>query len=46
VFMTAKIQPAEISYYKELGAIDVIPKPFDPMTLADRVRAIWSQRNG
>jgi len=46
VFMTAKVQPAEISIYKELGAIDVIPKPFDPMTLAERVRAIWSQRNG
>jgi len=46
VFMTAKVQPAEISIYKELGAIDVIPKPFDPMTLAERVRAIWSQRTG
>ncbi len=45
-FMTAKIQPAEIVHYKSLGALDVIPKPFDPMTLASQVRAIWETRNG
>ncbi|MEG3639330.1 response regulator [Magnetococcus sp. PR-3] len=41
IFMTAKVQPQEIAEYKALGAIDVITKPFDPMTLADRVRQIW-----
>ncbi len=41
VFMTAKVQPAEIAHFKSLGACDVIPKPFDPMNLADQVRAIW-----
>jgi CheY-like chemotaxis protein len=40
-FMTAKVQPTEIAHYKALGARDVIPKPFDPMTLASQVRAIW-----
>lgn len=40
-FMTAKVQPAEVAQYKALGARDVIPKPFDPMTLASQVRAIW-----
>jgi len=40
-FMTAKVQPAEVAYYKSLGARDVIAKPFDPMTLASQVRAIW-----
>lgn len=44
VFMTAKIQPSEIAYYKSLGAIDVIAKPFDPMTLADQIRLIWEKR--
>ena len=43
-FMTAKIQPAEIAHYKSLGALDVISKPFDPMTLANQVRAIWEAR--
>lgn len=41
VFMTAKVQPAEVAEYKALGAADVIAKPFDPMTLADNVRTIW-----
>ena len=43
-FMTAKIQPAEVAHYKSLGALDVIPKPFDPMTLAGQVRSIWEQQ--
>lgn len=45
-FMTAKVQPAEVAHYKSLGALDVIPKPFDPMTLAGQVLAIWEQHNG
>ncbi|MBI5040087.1 MAG: response regulator [Gammaproteobacteria bacterium] len=45
-FMTAKVRPQEIAQYKQLGAIEVIPKPFDPMTLSDRVRAIWELRHG
>jgi CheY-like chemotaxis protein len=42
-FMTAKVQPQEVAHYKELGAKDVIPKPFDPMNLADQVRKVWNQ---
>jgi CheY-like chemotaxis protein len=45
-FMTAKVQPAEVAQYKALGALDVIPKPFDPMALAGQVRAIWERRGG
>ena len=45
VFMTAKVQPQEVEHYKSLGAIDVIAKPFDPMTLASQVRAAWDKRN-
>lgn len=43
VFMTAKVQPDEVARYKELGAVDVIPKPFDPMTLAGKVQSIWER---
>lgn len=43
VFMTAKAQPNEISEYQSLGAIGVIPKPFDPLTLADQIRQLWVQ---
>lgn len=41
IFMTAKVQPQEIEEYKALGAIDVISKPFDPMTLPETVKALW-----
>jgi two-component system, OmpR family, response regulator len=43
VFMTAKIQLNEVAQYKYMGAIDVISKPFDPMTLADTLRIIWKK---
>lgn len=44
-FMTAKVQPGEIAGLKALGALDVITKPFDPMTLADEVRTIWERHH-
>ena len=43
VFMTAKVQSHEIDIYRNLGAAEVIIKPFDPMTLADQISAIWAQ---
>ena len=43
VFMTAKVQPGEVSEYLALGASGVIAKPFDPMKLAAEVRTIWEQ---
>ncbi|TRZ58258.1 MAG: response regulator [Rhodocyclaceae bacterium] len=46
VFMTAKVQPGEVAGYKEIGAVDVIPKPFDPMTLSSQVQAIWERCHG
>jgi len=39
VFITARTQTAEVERLKTLGALGVIPKPFDPMTLADQARA-------
>lgn len=44
VFMTAKAQPAEVEKLRQLGADDVITKPFDPMTLADQIQEIWNRR--
>ena len=43
IFMTAKVQPGEVAEYLALGAIGVIPKPFDPMTLSAQVQAIWEK---
>ncbi|MDJ0388481.1 response regulator [Roseomonas sp. E05] len=46
VFMTAKVQPQEITRYRGLGSLDVISKPFDPMTLSTSVRQIWANHHG
>jgi CheY-like chemotaxis protein len=43
IFMTAKVQPAEVAHYKSVGALEVISKPFDPMALAEQIRSIWSR---
>ena len=43
VFMTARVQAHEVARYRQMGAVDVIAKPFDPMTLSASVRAIWSR---
>ncbi len=40
VFVTARVRPAEQERLRALGALDVISKPFDPMTLAERLRAL------
>lgn len=41
IFMTAKAMPQEIQRLRQLGAIGVISKPFDPMQLAEQVFALW-----
>ena len=43
VFMTAKAQAHEIASYREMGALDVISKPFDPMALSAQLAEIWSR---
>ena len=46
IFMTAKVLPEEIEQLKDAGAIEVIAKPFDPMTLSDTIRDIWASHQG
>jgi CheY-like chemotaxis protein len=46
IFMTAQAMSEDIERFKTLGALDVIAKPFDPMTLADQVRTIWTRYRG
>ena len=38
IFLTAKVQKHEVEKYLELGALGVVHKPFDPMTLPDEIR--------
>ena len=43
MFMTAKVQPQEVDFFKSLGAVEVIAKPFDPMGLANTIKDAWSK---
>lgn len=38
VFITARTQAEEVQRFKAIGGAGVIPKPFDPMKLAEAVR--------
>ena len=44
IFMTAKANPQEAARFRELSAIGVIAKPFDPMALGSQVRTLWNSR--
>ena len=41
IFMTAKILPNEVDELMSKGAIAVIPKPFDPVTLGSEIQSLW-----
>jgi two-component system, OmpR family, response regulator len=44
IFMTAKASSQEAARFRDLSAIGVIAKPFDPMALGSQVRALWNSR--
>lgn len=44
MFMTAKVQPNEVKQLRELGALEIIAKPFDPMKLAEVIRTAWQKQ--
>ncbi len=46
IFMTARVQPAEVQEYIDMGAVGVIPKPFDPMTISEQINEIWGKLDG
>lgn len=46
IFMTAKVQPQEVATYKAMGALNVIPKPFDPMELSATIQSVWEANRG
>ena len=43
IFMTARVLPQEVEQLRASGAMAVIAKPFDPMTLAQQIKDIWGQ---
>ena len=46
IFMTARLQKSEIEEYQALGALGVIPKPFDPMNLSEQIAQILADAVG
>ncbi len=43
IFMTARVQPADRRRIEALGAIGVIAKPFDPMTISAQVAELFQE---
>lgn len=42
VFLTARATEEDVQHLLTVGSIGVIRKPFDPLTLAQRVRDLWA----
>lgn len=45
IFMTARAREQDVQQYLSIGAIGVITKPFDPMTLPQNIRSIVDARS-
>ena len=41
IFITAKVMKEEVAEFRELGAVDIIEKPFDPQSLTEQINKIW-----
>lgn len=46
IFMTARIQESEIAQYRKLDVLEILAKPFNPLTLADTLRQCWTKHHG
>lgn len=46
IYVTASVMYEELDEYRNSDAIDVISRPFDPMTLSDRIREVWERHHG
>lgn len=44
VFMTARTESQAVAALSETGAVDVIDKPFNPVTLPERIKEILSKQ--
>jgi len=41
IFFTAKVLTSEMVEYFKLGIVEIIVKPYDPLTLASNIMNIW-----
>jgi two-component system OmpR family response regulator len=43
VFFTGRVEAQDLAVFRSLGALGVIPKPFDPLKLPPQLHALWQQ---
>ncbi len=43
IFLTAKIQPEEVSHYEAMGAFAILFKPLEITTLPTQLEALWQK---
>jgi CheY-like chemotaxis protein len=43
IFLTARVQPADVALYSELDSLAVIRKPFEPTALVETIHGIWAR---
>ncbi len=43
IFITARGQATDVNQIMQAGALGIIQKPFDPMTLGSRINKLWKQ---
>ncbi len=43
IFLTAKVQGPDVEKFKSYGALDVLSKPFDPLSLGKSILALWNK---
>jgi CheY-like chemotaxis protein len=46
IFLTARVQPADVALYSELDSLAVIRKPFEPSALVETIHGIWAKYHG
>ena len=46
IYLTGVIQEEELDGLRKAGVADIVLKPFDPMTLADRINGVWKDTHG
>jgi CheY-like chemotaxis protein len=45
VFFTSKVGTADMQRFDGLGALGVVPKPFDPLKLPGQLQDLWKQHH-
>jgi len=46
IFLTARVQPADVALYGQLDSLAVIRKPFEPTVLVETIHGIWNRYVG